>query len=80
MRNQVKAALEMFAGATQTLIKVVDLCARPGGHAICGIFETHTNDQDLVRMSAQQILNVLDEFIQEADEIGLPCDGVCVEC
>ena len=70
IRNQVEAALRLLAGAAQVQIKCTEICARPGGGILRKIFEQAISEQELDRLNAQQMLDVLHEFVQQSDEAG----------
>ena len=67
MRNQVAAALRLLGGSVQAQMKMDEICARPGASVLRRIFENAFTEQELDMLSAQQMLNALNEFVTEAD-------------
>ena len=67
MRQQVSAARELLSGTAQVQMTMQGLLDRPGGGVLRPIFAQAMEDQEADRATARMALEVLDEFVSEAD-------------
>ena len=65
LRLQVNAARALLSESMGCQMKISELCARPGAGVLRPIFDHVLKDQALDMLTAQQILNVLDDVAQQ---------------
>jgi hypothetical protein len=70
VRIQVKAALLMLSGSTRTIIRMEEILARPGACVLEPIFRFALEQQEEERLTAVEMIAVLDEFISAAEKSG----------